>query len=974
MSPQARTTRWQLGSLAAFATLIFVIQRWISPGLIRFQYPELFLLGIPLWMLFQRWGQTSGATGWLRFILMTSLLVALTGPEINIGGRGIDVIVVADRSRSLPQAAQDNIKELIQNLENNRRGGNRVGVVTFGSKAEIEHPLSEERKTGEYSLQILPDGSDLSEGLHIALNLVNPDRPARILVLSDGEANGADPSIAARRARELGVPVDVRPFERQKIGDLAVESVLLPEMVGPREPFQFSVWVHADRAAEGTLRVLRDGKPLSSVKRDFVPGMNRVFFRDLLDGGGSFNYSVVLETSDDPIVENNIGAGVVRVESGPRVLVLTNDGSEGNLVRALKAASLPVDVVAAKDHPLSQDSLDRYRAVIVENVPADTFGRLKMERLAQFVEDLGGGLLLTGGERSFGTGGYFKSPLDEVLPVSMEIREEHRKTRLALAVALDRSGSMMAPVSGGKVKMDLANLGTIECIKMLSSSDSIAVIAVDSAPHVVQPLTRVDDPDAISRKVRGIQSMGGGIFVYEALVEAGKQLMKAGDYSTRHIVLFSDAADSEEPGDYIPLLQKFEKAGITVSVIGLGAPTDVDGKLLEDIAKRGRGNILFTNDAEELPRLFTQDTMSVARSSFIKKDENTPQGLPGALQPIDAKLLGDVGKGPFPNVDGYNLSYLKPDARAAVISKDEYSAPWSAFWYRGLGRAAALTFEVDGPNTGAFGSWDEYADFLVTHVRWLLGSGNPNESYLAVKQDGQDAVVTVELDPDRPEANRSTTPELVVVPPGAEREAAVRPEFVWTGPNSLEARFRMDRMGNYRTLLKDPRGQLVRGPAVTLPYSPEFAPRVGLPGGKEVLAELAKISGGKERADILEVFSDPPRASRTVPLLPALCILGISLLMLEIAGRRLSLWERLVDLVTPETALAGGLGTLAPPVAPKKSWWPKRKSAPRTTASPAPAAAAPSAPPVAPAAPATPPASDTADVFAQAKQRAKKRL
>lgn len=975
MSPQTRTTRWQLGTLAALAAVVFVVQRWISPGLIRFQYPELFLLGVPLWMLFQRWGQTTGATGWLRFILATSLLLALTGPEINIGGRGIDVIVVADRSRSLPQASQDNIKELIQNLENNRRGGNRVGVITFGSKAEIEHPLSEERKTGEYSLQILPDGSDLHEGLHLALNLVNPNRPARILVLSDGEANGADPSVAARRARELGVPVDVRSFERQKIGDLAVESVLLPEMVGPREPFQFSVWVHADRAVQGTLQVLRDGKPLASATRDFVPGMNRVFFRDLLDGGGSFNYSVVLETPDDPILENNVGAGVVRVESGPRVLVLTNDGSEGNLVRALKAASLPVDVVAAKDHPLTQDSLDRYRAVIVENIPADTFGRLKMERLAQFVEDLGGGLLLTGGERSFGTGGYFKSPLDEVLPVSMELREEHRKTRLALAVALDRSGSMMAPVSGGKVKMDLANLGTIECIKMLSSSDSIAVIAVDSTPHVVQPMTRVDDPDSISRKVRGIQSMGGGIFVYEALVEAGKQLMKAGDYSTRHIVLFSDAADSEEPGDYIALLQKFEKAGITVSVIGLGAPTDVDGKLLEDIAKRGRGNILFTNDAEELPRLFTQDTMSVARSSFIKKDETSPEGLPGVLQPLDAKLLGDVGNGPFPNVDGYNLSYLKPDARAAVISKDEYSAPWSAFWYRGLGRAAALTFEVDGPNTGAFGSWDDYADFLVTHVRWLLGSGNPNESYLAVKQDGQDAVVTVELDPDRPEANRSTTPELVVVPPGAEREAAVRPEFVWTGPNSLEARFRMDRMGNYRTLLKDPRGQLVRGPAVTLPYSPEFAPRVGLPTGKEVLADLAKISGGKERADILEVFSDPPRASRTVPLLPALCILGIGLLMLEIAGRRLSLWERLVDLVTPEAALAGGVATLPPPAAAKRSWWPKRKPATRPVApAPATAATAQSPKPAAPVAPPTSPTSDTADVYAQAKQRAKKRL
>src|SRR5690606_10247415 len=107
------------------------------------------------------------------------------------------------------------------------------------------------------------------------------------------------------------------------------------------------------------------------------------------------------------------------------------------------------------------------------------------------VEDLGGGLMLTGGRRSFGVGGYFNSPLDPVLPVSMELREEHRKNRVAIAVALDRSGSMTMPVSGNLVKMDLANLGTAEVIRLLTPGDRVAVIAVDSAPHVVQPLSDV---------------------------------------------------------------------------------------------------------------------------------------------------------------------------------------------------------------------------------------------------------------------------------------------------------------------------------------------------------------------------------------------------------------------------------------------------------------------------------------------------
>ena len=91
--------------------------------------------------------------------------------------------------------------------------------------------------------------------------------------------------------------------------------------------------------------------------------------------------------------------------------------------------------------------------------------------------------------------------------------------------------------------------------------------------------------------------MGGGIFVYEALVAAGKELMKAGNYQTRHIILFADAADSEEPGRYKALLKKYADSGITVSVIGLGTSADVDARLLEDIAKLGSGNIMFTTDA-----------------------------------------------------------------------------------------------------------------------------------------------------------------------------------------------------------------------------------------------------------------------------------------------------------------------------------------------------------------------------------------
>jgi len=72
-------------------------------------------------------------------------------------------------------------------------------------------------------------------------------------------------------------------------------------------------------------------------------------------------------------------------------------------------------------------------------------------------------------------------------------------------------------------------------------------------------------------------------------------------------------------------------------------------------------------------------------------------------------------------------------------------------------------------------------------------------------------------------------------------------------------------------------------------------PRIGLPEGKETLTRLTELSGGAIRTDVLELFRDPPRTARTISLLIPLMIAGILLLILEIAGRRLSLWEWLRD-------------------------------------------------------------------------------
>ena len=309
---------------------------------------------------------------------------------------------------------------------------------------------------------------------------------------------------------------------------------------------------------------------------------------------------------------------------------------------------------------------------------------------------------------------------------------------------------------------------------MLSPGDSVAVIAVDSAPHVIQKLTPVEDPETIARKVKGIESMGGGIFVYEALVAAGKQLMDS-DQSTKHIILFSDANDSEEPGDYKKLLAQFEKAGITTSVIGLGKPTDVDARLLEDIAKLGRGNIMFTEDAEELPRLFTQDTMSVARSSFIKKDADHAAG--GNSRTGDSPAPSSWENSPpadFPTSTATISVISSPMRRWRSCRKTNMPPPGRPSGIAGWGGPPRSRPKWTGNIRAPSDRWEEYADFLITHARWLLGGDTPDDVYLKMERDGQDAIVTVELDPDRPAKVTGDAPTLSILPPVRRTRAGAR--------------------------------------------------------------------------------------------------------------------------------------------------------------------------------------------------------
>ncbi|MBI5548596.1 MAG: VWA domain-containing protein, partial [Deltaproteobacteria bacterium] len=802
-----------------------------------FEAPQALLLVIPLALLVWKRGQVAAPAGWIRWTLVPLLVLALARPVLDRGGDQIDLVLVVDRSRSMPSGSDAAAEEILGLVEARRASGQRVGVVTFGRQAHVERAPATGGFSG-FQRPVNGEASDLASALLAAEQLVPESRAARVLVLSDGRATGGDALAAARRLAQRGIPVDYRLLARQEAPtDVAVIDLEAPASLASGEAFHLAATVRAAKAGEAGYTLLRNGVPIGQGKLALKGGEQRVWFRDRVESAGLVDYRLRLQgEGGDAVPENDQGRAVVRVAGPPRVVVMRADGKAGVLAKTLRAEGLQVQVVAPTF--VSLDALEGVSAVVLENVPAQALGDTAMRVLDLYVREIGGGLVVTGGPQSFGQGGYFRSGLEDLLPVTMEMRQEQRRTAVALVVALDRSGSMSAITPDGRQKIAVAAEGVVGALTLLSGQDEAAVWVVDERAHEILPLTPVSEGLDL-RKVATIESMGGGIYIHEALEAAGLQVMQS-EKPVKHVLLFADAADSEEPGDYVKLLADLRAKGVTVSVIGLGTDQDVDAKLLMDIAARGGGRIYFTLSAAALPRLFAQETIEIARAAFVA--EPTPLAVSGdlaTLGPVQAELAQ------APTVGGYNVTYLRPGAGLAYRTADESAAPALALWQRGLGRVAAFTAEVDGPKAKPLVGWPGYRALFGKLVRWTMAPEQAQDALVRVRRDGHELRVTVEVAPGQElDAGGASVALLPGDGEGTPREEALRPE----GDGKLVAHFTLDASGSFHPLVKLG-GRVLKGPPATLPYAPEYEPQPPT-RGKELLASMARLTGGVERLSV----------------------------------------------------------------------------------------------------------------------------
>lgn len=849
----------------------------------------------------------------LRLLILILGTLLLAEPRIVLRDNSLDLWVLLDRSDSTEELVDVGLPEW-ERLLKKSKPSRRDRMILLDYAAEIvEHGKDGGSFTG--SRKLTRTGLALS---HVAA-LAEEDQPSRVLVFTDGYAT--EPlQEAADRLEARGIPMDFRLIRDETLDDYRVARLELPPRVQAGEPFLFSVLVRGSVDGKVPLTIRRGDQPLIETEVELLNGVGRAEFTDRIPVTGSFEYEAELSPEVDAHPGNNRGSKWIEITGGPRVLVVTRYENDP-LAEVLKSLDFTVDL-EMDSQSLKAGRLSGCRAVIFNNVPAHEIPQDFLNALDFFVREQAGGFLMVGGKHSFGSGGYFQSSIDPLLPISMELKTEHRKLAVALAVVLDRSGSMSVTVNAGakpRTKMDLANSGAAEAINLLGAKDQVAVLAVDSAPHKIIPLTRIGgNKNKLMTRTRKIQSQGGGIFVYEGLKAAWDELKKA-QVGTRHIILFSDAADSEEPGDYKRLLAEMKKEGATVSVIGLGTKKDPDAKLLEDIAKRGDGRIFFSDRAVDIPKFFAQETVTIARSAFVEEPVGAqPTGRWAEVSPKPLSWLPQAG--------GYNLSYARDDATTSLVTTDEYVAPLVAHARRGLGRTAAISFPLGGEFSEPAREWPGYADFVQTLTRWLMGLDLPPGIGLRHEIDGTRMNLDLLYDPELWADRLSTSPPKIRM-----LESGL-------GEGSYEVPWRRIEPGHFAVSRDLEEGSVVRGAVQLGNHALPFGP---LTVGSSVewafepdrLAELRAVAGqtgGRELLDLSEAWLRPPH-DHEVSLRLWLAITLLTLLIFEALVTRTG-WQMplpsLPNLARSEKRTSPAKPTKPRPNTPTPTPEPKKAEAP----------------------------------------------
>jgi uncharacterized membrane protein len=821
----------------------------------------------------------------LRTLAVLILVVLLTRPMLVRESRRATVIAVVDRSQSIPTPLSDAALNYLSRAVTAERGTNQLAVVDVAEAASISKLPSSDTAIRRRNTTLTGRQSRLAAGIEMALAIAPPDTAARIVLLSEGNETEGDLKEAARTAAANGIPIDVVPLEYRYESEVIFKRLVAPPRARSRQTVSLRFVLNSTANVRGKLLLNLNGQPI-----DLVPDSPEVAVPVELQAGttvktvsvpvgtrGLHNFTAVFLPDDpqqDRIAENNRASAMTYVSGPGHVLVVDTDNlSAEELLKVLRGTDMETRYLAAVNLPEDLALLVDTDAIVLVNVDCGSLTFQQQEMLCRYVNDLGGGLVMTGGPNAFGAGGWISSPVAQILPVDLDPPQKKQLPKGALVLIMHACEMPDGNFWGKKV--------AASAVGTLSRLDLVGILSYNwtGTGQWVYDFGPVGDRDKVIAAIEQMQ-MGDMPSLHDHLQAAYDALVKS-DAAQKHVIIITD-------GDPTPptqeLLDKLAAAKITCTGVCIWPHTPASKENLQQVAVATGGRYYDVTDPTALPQIFVKEAQ-VVRRALIIEESFTPQvrfGLSEILKGVAA---------PLPDLKGYVLTGAKGGLSQEVLATHQ-SDPLLATCQSGLGRCVAFTSSVDSRWAGEWLSWGDFARFWEQVVRWAGKPAQSTECEISTDVEGQEATVRVEAFDAQGKSLQFEALQGQVLTPDMKAEPL---QLTQTGPGQYSGRFRAPASGSYIVNVHYRKGGAEGSPRlanaiVTVPFAPEFR---DLSDNAPLMREVSRITGGR----VLSLASDPNAANlynyaglmfpRTyLPLLRPLMLAWIVIFLLDVAVRR----------------------------------------------------------------------------------------
>ncbi len=826
----------------------------------------------------------------LRGLVLLLVVLLLSGMTLKQISNRTTTLFLVDSSDSV--GGREKTEAFIRDALEGMGRNDEAGIINFGESAFVELPSARKPVFDEIQTRINPSFTNIEKAFIMAQSLMPWDHNKRAVLLSDGRENSGNALRQVRQMRDKGYVVDVYPTAGAVTEEVQLQQLKAPASVNLNEQLELTVTVESNVRTKAVLR-LYSGRVLTAQKEVLLnKGTNLFAFSDKAVNGGTVTYRAEIAADSDTLAQNNSLSSFTYVTDVPDILIIRENEAAGRELEEILKGDVHVTVRSPGQAPSELSELLGYDAFILANVPADSLSDAFLANLETAVSHQGKGLLVTGGDSSYGPGGYYETPLEKILPVNMDIKPKEEEPNLALMLVIDKSGSMTGGDYGIE-KIELAKEAAIRSTEVLKQDDMIGVLAFDGAYKWVVEPRKTDDLKAIQDAIGTIRA-GGGTQILPPLEEAFHAIQKL-DAKLKHIILLTDGQAEKE--GYEPVIDGLREKGITLSTVAVGR--EADSPLMKALALGGRGRFYQTDEFTDIPKIFAKEVF-LAGKKYLNNRTFSPvlTGSAELLKGIDA----------VPQLNGYVATTAKGSANV-IFSSDE-GDPVLASWQYGLGRTVAWTPDAQGIWTGDWMSWKGSAVFWKNIVSWLvqqnLSKGYTVESGI----EGQEGIITVKAEEDAYMTADEVAGKLIG-PDGTEQDIRLFPE----APGEYRGSFAAGESGVYiadLTLSGSDGGSERISAGTVVPYSPEYD-LLSSSGGSALLQKIANEGGGRVLESPAQVFGGklPPVEGTKDPALWLLTALLV-LFLADVALRRLNLRpgllkEKLAPVLEPGRAAAGSL-------------------------------------------------------------------